>query len=121
MNLVALRTQDDAGGLNPYGRRSAGGLVNGDVGLGLATVIKLNRGVVIHILKNCLEKIKRIGGEVAGGDREMAARIRYRGGNELHPAARHQELKLLVGHRAARGAVQHLPGNFASGSEQSGT
>src|SRR5208337_2721032 len=67
VNLVALRMDDDAGRLNTYGRRRACSVVNGDVNLGLATVIKLNRGVIIHILKNCLEEVKRIGGEVAGG------------------------------------------------------
>ena len=119
VNLVALRTHDDAGGLNPHGRRGARGVVNGDVDLGLATVVELNRGVIIHILIGRLEEVKRIGGEVAGGHREMAARIRYRGGNLLHPAARHQELKLLVGHGAAGGAIQHLPRNLASGGKQS--
>ena len=119
VNLVALRTQDDAGGLNPHGRRRACGVVNGDVDSGLATVVELNRGVIIHILIGCLEEVKRIGGKVARGHHEMAARVRYRGGNLLHPAARHQELKRLVRNRAAGGAIHHLPRDFASGGEQS--
>src|SRR5208337_4293398 len=61
VNLVTLCMDDDAGGLNSHGRRGACGVVNGDVDLSLATVIKLNRGVIIHILENCLEEVKGIG------------------------------------------------------------
>ena len=95
------------------------GVVNGDVNPSLASVVELNRGVIIHILIGCLEEVKGIGGKAARSDGEMAGRICHRCGDLLHPAARHQELKRLVRNRAAGGAVTDLSGDVPAGGKQS--